>query len=110
MRWGRAVQRSLLVAALLLAGYAGGGTTQGSTTDGRGPLTLATGRDLTGYLQHVLDGWNAAHPGEHVTLVQLPEAADEVHAQMADSLRSGSNRFDVLNIDVAWTAEFAAAG
>lgn len=110
MRWARATRRGMLIATLLVAGYVGGGTAPAGPVDSRGPLTLATGRDLTGYLQHVLDEWNSTHPREHVKLVQLPEAADEVHAQMADSLRSGTGRFDVLNIDVAWTSEFAAAG
>jgi multiple sugar transport system substrate-binding protein len=103
-RVGRAVVAVLFV---LLAGCGGGRADAGS---GRGPITLATGRDLTGYLQHVLDGWNRLHPAQRVTLVQLPEAADETYAQMADVLRAGSSRFDVLNIDVAWTSEFAAAG
>ncbi|TLS43147.1 ABC transporter substrate-binding protein [Streptomyces montanus] len=103
-------RRGFLAAALLAAGYAGAGSAAPRRGSGRGPLTLATGRDLTGYLQHVLDGWNRAHPAEAVTLVQLPEAADEVHAQMVESLRAGRDRFDVLNIDVTWTAEFASAG
>lgn len=113
MRWARVAGRTLLVSALLLTGYASAGARAADGppgTTGRGPVTLATGRDLTGYLQHVLDGWNRAHPLEKATLVELPEAADEVRAQMADSLRSGSDRFDVLNIDVAWTSEFAGAG
>ncbi|MCZ4102967.1 ABC transporter substrate-binding protein [Streptomyces sp. H39-C1] len=111
MRWARIMGRGLLVGALVMAGYAGSGAGADAAppgaSDGRGPMTLVTGRDLTGYLQPVLDGWNRSHPDEPVKLVELPEAADEVHAQMADSLRSGSSRFDVLNIDVAWTSEFA---
>ncbi|MGP4004071.1 ABC transporter substrate-binding protein [Streptomyces sp. 8N706] len=113
MRWTRAAGRGLLAAALLLAGYAGTGTTGGELAagpGGRGPMTLVTGVDLTGYLRGVLKDWNRTHPAEKVTLVELPEAADEVRAQMVTSLRSGSGRFDVLNIDVAWTSEFAAAG
>ncbi|HEY5835961.1 ABC transporter substrate-binding protein [Streptomyces sp.] len=110
MRWMRAARRGLLTAALVMAAYAGAGVPSADSDDGRGPITLATGRDLTGYLQRVLDGWNTTHPGETVKLVQLPETADEVHAQMVDSLRSGSSRFDVLNIDVAWTSEMAGAG
>lgn len=59
----------------------------------------------------LLDGWNRTHPGEKVTLVELPDSADETHAQMTTDLRGGDrSRFDVLNIDVAWTSEFAAAG
>ncbi|MFG2194706.1 ABC transporter substrate-binding protein [Streptomyces sp. NPDC048639] len=112
MRWRRAAGRGLLVAALILAGYAGTGASAGEPADGdgRGPMTLVTGRDTTSYLRGVLTDWNRGHPAEKVTLVELPEAADEVRAQMTTSLRSGSDRFDVLNIDVAWTSEFAAAG
>ncbi|MFF3765581.1 ABC transporter substrate-binding protein [Streptomyces sp. NPDC001922] len=113
MRWARAAGRGLLAAALIAAGYAGTGgpaTASAGGTGGRGPMTLVTGGDLTGYLRGVLADWNRGHPAEKVTLVELPEAADEVRAQMSTSLRSGSDRFDVLNIDVAWTSEFAAAG
>ncbi|MDJ0340971.1 ABC transporter substrate-binding protein [Streptomyces sp. H10-C2] len=113
MRWARTAGRVVLAGALLLAGYAGPGARAAdgpSDSDGRGPMTLVTGRDLTGYLKDVLDGWNRTHPSERVKLIELPEAADEVRSQMADSLRSGSDRFDVLNIDVAWTSEFAGSG
>ncbi|GAB7035380.1 ABC transporter substrate-binding protein [Streptomyces sp. NPDC021749] len=111
MRWKRAATRALLVLSLLLAGSAGAraGEPLGDP-DGRGPITLVTGGDLTGYLRGVLAGWNKRHPREKVTLVELPDAADEVRAQMVTELRSHSARFDVLNIDVAWTSEFAAAG
>ncbi|MCK8680836.1 ABC transporter substrate-binding protein [Streptomyces lichenis] len=112
MRWIRAAGRGLLVAMIVLTGYAASGTAPGSRAPGggRGPMTLATAGDLTGYLGRVLDGWNRAHPGERVTLVELPDSADETRSQMVTDLRSGAGRFDVLNIDVAWTSEFAAAG
>lgn len=113
MRWTRAAGRGLLVGALVLAGYAGADARAGERADrsgGTGPLTLVTGGDLTSYLRGMLDDWNRTHPGEKVKLVELPEATDEVRAQLTTELRSGSDRFDVLNIDVAWTSEFAAAG
>ncbi|MFE2553448.1 ABC transporter substrate-binding protein [Streptomyces sp. NPDC059355] len=112
MRWTRAAGRTLLVAAVVLAGYAGFGVRSdaGAASAGRGPLTLVTAGDLTDYLPPLLDDWNDAHPGERVTLVELPDSADETRAQMISELRSGRDRFDVLNIDVAWTSEFAAAG
>ncbi len=75
-----------------------------------GPITLATGRDLTGYMQPLVDKWNAVHPSEEVTMLQLPEAADDQHAQMVTNLQAKSDRYDVLNMDVVWTAEFADAG
>ncbi|MFI6149611.1 ABC transporter substrate-binding protein [Streptomyces sp. NPDC051109] len=110
MRWMRAAGRALLVVAVVFAGYSGFGARDGLASDGRGPMTLVTAGDLTGYLAPLLDDWNAGHPRERVTLVELPDSADETRAQMISELRSGSNRFDVLNIDVAWTSEFAAAG
>ncbi|MGI5484061.1 ABC transporter substrate-binding protein [Streptomyces lavendofoliae] len=112
MRWMRAAGRGLLVVMVVLTGYAASGVTPaGRVPDGgRGPMTLATAGDLTGYLARVLDGWNRARPDERVTLVELPDSADETRSQMITDLRSGAGRFDVLNIDVAWTSEFAAAG
>ncbi|MEV7968079.1 ABC transporter substrate-binding protein [Sphaerisporangium sp. NPDC088356] len=103
----------LLLAALLLSGCAGLGErdeVQSGGTDGTGPMTFATGRDTTGYIQPLIDRWNRAHPKEQVTLLELPEAADEQRAQMVANLQARSERYDVLGLDVVWTAEFADAG
>ncbi|MEV6353804.1 ABC transporter substrate-binding protein [Streptomyces hydrogenans] len=111
MGWVRSVARGALVVAVLLAGCAGGAPPGGAgTAGGRGALTFVTAGDLTDYLAPLVEEWNAARPAERVSLVELPDAADETRAQMLSELRSGSSRFDVLNIDVAWTSEFAAAG
>ncbi|WP_406352896.1 ABC transporter substrate-binding protein [Streptomyces sp. NBC_01635] len=113
MRWIHAAGRGLLVLLVLLAMgvVSGARTDRAASGDGRGPLTLATAGDLTGYLGPLLDGWNRTHPGEEVTLVELPDSADETRAQMITDLRdAGRGRFDVLNIDVSWTSEFAAGG
>ncbi|MFJ9944857.1 ABC transporter substrate-binding protein [Streptomyces erythrochromogenes] len=113
MRWMRAAGRALLVVAVVLAGYSGLGVRPdagAAASDARGPLTLVTAGDLTDYLGPLLDDWNESRPDERVSLVELPDSADETRAQMISELRSGRDRFDVLNIDVAWTSEFAAAG
>ncbi|NEC27501.1 ABC transporter substrate-binding protein [Streptomyces sp. SID8111] len=112
MRWIHAAGRGLLVLVVVLTGYvASGAQADEGSSGGRGPLTLATAGDLTGYLGPLLQGWNRSHPGERVTLVELPDSADETRAQMITDLRAGERgRFDVLNIDVSWTSEFAAAG
>ncbi|MFF9983169.1 ABC transporter substrate-binding protein [Streptomyces erythrochromogenes] len=113
MRWMRAAGRALLVVAVVLAGYSGLGVRPDAgavASDARGPLTLVTAGDLTDYLGPLLDDWNESRPDERVSLVELPDSADETRAQMISELRSGRDRFDVLNIDVAWTSEFAAAG
>ncbi|MEU9886611.1 ABC transporter substrate-binding protein [Sphaerisporangium sp. NPDC051011] len=103
----------LLLAALLLGGCAGLGEREGGqagSADGTGPMTFATGRDTTAYLQPLIDKWNRAHPKEPVTLLELPEAADEQRAQMVANLQARSDRYDVLGLDVVLTAEFADAG
>ncbi|PZG17859.1 ABC transporter substrate-binding protein [Nonomuraea aridisoli] len=96
-----------LAAGCAAAGDEGGG---GSGTGGTGPITFATGRDTTAYLQPLLDRWNQAHPAEKVTLLELPEAADEQRAQMVANLQARSSRYDVLGLDVILTAEFAENG
>ncbi|MFJ3652686.1 ABC transporter substrate-binding protein [Streptomyces nigra] len=112
MRWIHAAGRGLLVLVVILTGYvASGAHADDGPGAGRGPMTLATAGDLTGYLGSVLEGWNRTHPDERVTLVELPDSADETHAQMTTDLRDGDrSRFDILNIDVSWTSEFAAQG
>ncbi|WP_252374868.1 MULTISPECIES: ABC transporter substrate-binding protein [unclassified Nonomuraea] len=103
---------ALLLAVALTAGCAAAGDQGGGTTGtgGTGPITFATGRDTTAYLQPLLDRWNQAHPAEKVTLLELPEAADEQRAQMVANLQAQSSRYDVLGLDVVWTAEFAENG
>ncbi|MEU8196582.1 ABC transporter substrate-binding protein [Microbispora amethystogenes] len=108
------VRRAVAVlAAFLVAGCAGltdtgAGPTTG--TGGTGPITLAIGRDTTAYLRPLLDRWNQGHPDERVTLLELPEASDEQRAQMVANLQARNNVYDVLALDVMWTAEFADAG
>src|SRR3569833_431498 len=105
---------SRLLVVVLAAGCGVSGTThatsEGPSVATSGPITLATGPDLTGYVHPLVDKWNAAHPAEKVTLLELPDAADDQHAQMVTNLQAKSDRYDVLNIDIVSTAEFADAG
>jgi len=105
---------SRLLVIVLAAGCGVSGPSRpasdGSSMATSGPITLATGPDLTGYMHPLVDKWNASHPGERVTLLELPEASDDQHAQVVTNLQAKSDRYDVLNMDVVWTAEFADAG
>src|SRR6202167_1979994 len=101
-------------AALSLAGctQASGAASSGSSslTDGIGPITFAIGSDDISWLTPVLNAWNARHPGQRVTPLYLPEAANDQLAQLVANLQAKSDSYDVIDLDVVWTAEFASAG
>jgi multiple sugar transport system substrate-binding protein len=105
---------SRLLVVVLAAGCGVSGPSHASgdaaTVASSGPITLATGPDLTGYVHALVDEWNALHRAEKVTLLELPDAADDQHAQMVTNLQAKSDRYDVLNMDIVSTAEFADAG
>src|SRR2546423_15724054 len=118
MRGRRASAVSVIAGALgvvLTLGACGGGSKSGSTPaagtfDAKGPITLATGKDTSGYLQSALDKWNSAHASEQVRLIELPASADQQRQQMIQNAQTKSDAYTVLNVDVVWTAEFAANG
>ncbi len=102
-----------LVATLVLAscGGGGGGGGGGSTTpQGTGPFTFVVGKDTTGYTKKLLSDWNTAHPNEKASLIELPTSADQQRSQFVTNLSAKSSSYDVLGIDVVWTAEFAKSG
>src|SRR5256714_828215 len=88
----------------------GGGTPAAGVFDQKGAITLATGKDTSGYLQSALNKWNQAHPSEQIRLIELPESADQQRQQMIQNAQTKSDAYTILNVDVVWTAEFAANG
>ena len=82
---------------------------RGDSLSGVGPITFATGKVDTSYLPACSPS-GTRPPGQRVTLIQLPEDADDQHAQMVANLQTGSGPYDVLSLDVIWTAEFASNG
>ncbi|MGV9382316.1 ABC transporter substrate-binding protein [Nonomuraea sp. NPDC003707] len=78
--------------------------------EGRGPITFANGKDSSGVLQGLIDKWNASHPTEKATLVELPPQADQQRQQLIQNAQTKSDAFTVVSLDVVWTAEFAANG
>jgi multiple sugar transport system substrate-binding protein len=103
--------------ALVLAGCGGGGGgsssgggAQPGTFEGKGPITLASGKDTSGYLQTAIDTWNKDHSSEQARLIELPESADAQRQQMIQNAQTKSDAYTILNVDVVWTAEFAANG
>jgi multiple sugar transport system substrate-binding protein len=110
----RALAAVAAVACLALAAGCGADGTpsggQAPVTNGIGPITFATGKDDAGFFTTLIRPWNTAHPDQRVTLVLLPEAANGQLAQLTANLQAGSPEYDVIDMDVVWTAQFASAG
>ena len=103
----------LAAGLMLLAGCtADGASSSGSapSTNGIGPITFAIGKDNSGWLQGVITGWNQGHPSQKVTLLLLPRASNGQLAQLVANLQAKSDLYDVIDMDVIWTAEFASNG
>jgi len=100
---------AVAVALLLAAGCASPGG-QAPSTNGIGPITLAIGKDNSGWLQGVITNWNQRYPNQKVTLLLLPEASNDQLAELVANLQARSDEYDVIDMDVIWTAEFASNG
>ncbi|WP_040421510.1 ABC transporter substrate-binding protein [Corynebacterium timonense] len=95
---------------------AGQGSEQGSEQEeapasegeGRGPITFAMGRNDTDKLIPIIEKWNEEHPDEQVTLAELAGEADDQRDTLVQSLQAGNDDYDVMALDVVWTADFAA--
>ncbi len=57
-----------------------------------------------------LDRFMALHPDIEVVQQPTPDAADQVHQLYVQWLNARASQPDILQLDVVWTAEFAAAG
>ncbi|WP_407553773.1 extracellular solute-binding protein [Streptomyces sp. Pv4-95] len=110
MRARRAGLPAALV-CLTLTAAASGCTSGPEPTPEKGAIVLATGSDLSssGVRQDLILDWER-RTGRTVRIVKLPDTADGQRSQLLASGQSGNSGYDVLNLDVAWTAEFAEAG
>jgi ABC-type glycerol-3-phosphate transport system substrate-binding protein len=112
------MRRAMPVIALVAAGLMLAGCSEASSpaagsapsTNGIGPITFAIGKDDIGWLTGVIAGWNKNHPNQKVTPLLLPEASNDQLAQLVANLQAKSDEYDVIDMDVIWTAEFASNG
>ena len=86
-----------------------------STACGRGgpPVLTFSGSALGAEADIVriqLERFAAQHPGVRTELRVTPDAADQRHQLYVQWLNARATEPDVLQLDVVWTAEFAAAG
>jgi multiple sugar transport system substrate-binding protein len=96
-------------------GSGGGGTSAGGGDaeqglDGRGPITYVQGKDNSNVVRPLVEKWNAAHPNEKVTFKEQTDQADQQHDDIVQHFQAKQSDYDVVDVDVVWTAEFAAKG
>jgi len=94
----------------LSAGCTSASGEQAPQADGIGPITFAIGSDDIAWLNPVIAGWNKAHPDQKVTALLLPEGSNVQLDQLVANLQAKSPIYDVIDMDVVWTAEFASNG
>ena len=95
-------------------GGGGGGTAGGgdaaANLDGRGPITYVQGKDNSNVVRPLIEKWNASHPNEKVTFKEQTDQADQQHDDLVQNFQAKNANYDVVSVDVVWTAEFAAKG
>jgi len=98
------------LALILLAGVvpfaAGCGGTQGTVVTF--PAS-AVGKEAE-VLRRQIDRFQKEHPDIRVELRKTPDAADQRHQLYVQWLNARASQPDILQLDVIWTPEFAAAG
>ena len=99
--------------ALLAACGGGGGSSNDAAKSGanaRGPITFVTGKDNSGIMPYIADQWNKAHPNEKVTIKQQSDQVDQQLSDLEQHFQAKDPGYDVVTVDVVWSAEFAAKG
>jgi multiple sugar transport system substrate-binding protein len=110
-----AAAAGILALTLSACGGGGGGTQAGggdaaAGLDGRGPITYVQGKDNSNVVRPLVAKWNAAHPNEKVTFKEQTDQADQQHDDIVQHFQAKDPGYDVVDVDVVWTAEFAAKG
>jgi len=108
-KWIRISVAAVMASALVMAGCSSGGGGK-SSDNGVGPITFASGKDLTGAMPQLLAMWNKLHPDQKVTFIELSASPDDQRNSFVQDLQAKSDRYDVMWDDVVWTSEFAAHG
>jgi multiple sugar transport system substrate-binding protein len=97
-----------LVPIAACGGGSGGGGGGGS--DSRGPITYVQGKDNSGVIRPAIAKWNKMHPDQKVTFKEQSDQADQQHDDLVQHFQAKDANYDVVDVDVVWTAEFAAKG
>lgn len=112
---GTALGAMVLLAAC--GGGSGGGTTSGGSGgqqapqadwNQKGPIQFVSGKDTSNAVPQIIEKWNAQHPDQKVTFIELSDSADEQRNAMIQNDQTKGADKTIYDMDVVWTAEFAA--
>jgi multiple sugar transport system substrate-binding protein len=107
-----AAMTAAAVASLLVLGACGSGGDENDaaseSTESRGPITYVAGKDNSNVVRPLIARWNADHPDEKVTFKEQSDEADQQHDDLREHFLAEDDGYDVVSVDVVWTAEFAA--
>jgi multiple sugar transport system substrate-binding protein len=78
--------------------------------ESRGPITYVQGKDNSNVVRPLIARWNKMHPDEKVTFKEQTDEADQQHDDLREHFLAEDADYDVVSVDVVWTAEFAAQG
>src|SRR5260370_55197 len=70
--------------------------------------TFAIGPDDISWLQPIIAKWNEENPSDQVTTLFLPQTSNGQLATLVANLQAHSCQYDVIDMDVVWTAMFAS--
>lgn len=98
--------RIVLLAVFWVAVLAGCGQPESSAITFSGS---ALGREGE-LVRRQLDRYNETHPSARVVLRATPDAAEQRHQLYVQWLNARARDPDILQLDIIWTPEFAAAG
>jgi multiple sugar transport system substrate-binding protein len=73
-----------------------------------GPITYVQGKDTSGLVVKLAAQFNKLHPKEKVTVKQQSDQADQQFQDLTQHFQQKLSDYDVVSVDVVWTAEFAA--
>jgi trehalose/maltose transport system substrate-binding protein len=105
-----------VVASLAAACSSGGSSSSGGSGGGggasgaRGPITVVQGKDNSNTIPTLTQMWNSTHPNEKVTFKQQSDSADDQLSDLQQHFQAKDPNYDVVSVDVIWTAQFAAQG
>jgi trehalose/maltose transport system substrate-binding protein len=101
---------ALVVGCGLLPAAPGTMDSAGQSCGSGSGITFAIGPDDISWLQPIIATWNKENPGDQVTALYLPQTSNGQLATLVANLQARSCLYDVIDMDVTWTAQFASSG